>query len=122
MRSVRDARPHLLAGLRVVVVVGRLLYLRPDLHAVVGIGLDQGLRREQPQVQLQGGRQPPDHGYRVLQAELLQLGAERVLLVVQVDGGGGRQELLVVQLVDGRLRRGWRGQAIRYQGVAHAAF
>lgn len=50
VRSVRYARPDLLAGLRVPVFVRRLLYLRPDLHAVVRVRLDQRLGREQAEV------------------------------------------------------------------------
>lgn len=43
--------------------------------------------------QFQSGGDPSNHSDGVLKAEVLQLGGEGVLLGLEVDGGGGRQQL-----------------------------
>jgi hypothetical protein len=53
----------------------------------------------------EGGGDASDDRNRVLQAKLLQLGAEGVLLVLEEHGGRGRQQLLPGELVGWRLGR-----------------
>jgi len=52
-----------------------------------------------------GGGDASDNRNGVLQAKLLQLGAEGVLLVLEEHGGRGRQQLLPGELVGWRLGR-----------------
>lgn len=50
MRPAALARPDLLGARQVPVLVGGLLYLRPDFHGVLAARLHQRLRAEQPQI------------------------------------------------------------------------
>lgn len=79
-----------------------------DLDGVVGVGFDQRLGGEEAEVHLQRRRHAAHDGDGVLQAKLLQLETEGVLLVLQVDAGRRRQQLLARQTHRrrvGRLRR-----------------
>ena len=72
----------------------------------------KSLGRKQAEVELQGVGDSSDDGDRVLQAELLQLRRERVLLVLQVDARRRWQQLLAAQLHLGPIWRSRRWRVV----------
>ena len=52
---------------------------------MIRVGVDERLGREEAEVELERGGQASDHADRLTHAELLQLGAERLFLVLNLS-------------------------------------